>query len=154
MAKPLPVRVPSDDCVVTIDGDEYHPHEGEWVVILRGVSVGKINLLRRLNTMASKIAAVQGDTDENQRVAEIVGAADDDAITMLRDRIVAWSWTDGLGRPLPQPIDDVAVFDRLAQEELYYLVSLTKAESPDEQKNGSRPSPTISSGSARTRNRK
>ena len=151
--KPMPVRVPSDDCVITRDGMEYRLHEGEWIEVIRGQMVGQIQLGHKLARAAPSIAAVQGDEDETTQVLSIIGNAVDDAVALLRSRITGWNWTGMDGEPLPQPGDEPDVFSRLEVEELWYLVGALN-ETTAERGNDLRPSVNTFSATARPRGRK
>lgn len=136
MAKPLPRRVPCDDCIVTIDGELYALHEGEWVDILGDVKVGDLSAFRHLTELEDRLAAVAGDSDEEKRTLALTDEAWGSALDILRQRVVAWSWTDDAADPLPQPKADPAVFGRLRFEEVAYLLRALRRNTPAEAKNG------------------
>lgn len=147
--KPPPRIVPSDDCVVTVDGVEYHPHEGESVSIAPGYSVGDLQLQHELQALRVKLDAIAGDDDEGARQVAILDNSYTSAIEVLSARLLGWTWTDDAGDPLPQPHKAPSAFSRLRLDEIYYLIQAVKGETPGEQKNGSRPSRTSSSATAR-----
>ncbi len=154
MAKLKPRRIPSDDFVFTIGGEGYKLHEGEWVEVLPGLSVADLRLIQGVNALQDKLAASIGDTDEGVQTVVAMDESASQAIKLLQRRVVGWNWTDDQGEPLPSPVDNPKVFEELQLGELFYLVGLLVGEGPEERKNGSRPSRTSSSGSARPRSRK
>src|SRR3990167_390701 len=140
MAKPVARRISSDDCVVTSGGDEYRPHEGEWVEMIPGITLGELHALRQLREMGIKLAAAGGGDDEEAgKAVAVMDDAFSDTIRYLSRRIVSWNWTDDTGMAYEQPQDDPMVIRSLRPEELRYLVMPAEGESPTERKNGSRP---------------
>lgn len=136
MAKPKARRVPSDDCQVTIGGETYTPHEGEWVELLEGQTVAEISAAREFLDLQSKFDALQGEDDENRKVTALLDNAFTRLCSALAQRITAWSWTDDAGRPLPPPDGSPEPIKNLRTEEVYYLLSCSKGEPPAERKNG------------------
>ncbi len=65
-----------------------------------------------------------------ERDALFAGRRDDEPESAIRERgrrllalrILDWNWVDEAGQPLPLPKDDVAVFDRLLEHELDFLM--------------------------------
>lgn len=153
--KPVARRVPSDDCEVTDGAAVYRPHEGESVEVRAGIRVGELRRYRVLAELDVQILSVQGEDQAHVKQLQLMEGGMAEACAILADRIVGWDWTDDHGRPLPQPADDPTVFERLDLDEIRYLIAVARGESPGERKNGSRPSPTTSSGtpSRRTRRR-
>ena len=150
--RPEPVIVPSDDCVITRDGREYHIHRGEWVKAAVGMTLGQVRLIEKLTRLQSEMAAVEGDSDEDKQVVRLLSGTAGDAAAVLRGRIVAWNWTDSAGTPRPQPSEPGA-FDGLELEELFYLVAVLRNQAPAERSKDSRPSQTTSSATPRARSR-
>lgn len=132
MAKPPPIRFPSDDCPLTLSGQQEicYPHVGEWVELLPVMSVGELQQVIRF-----------------EREAERDGALDElfeSLCEALAGRITAWSWTDLRGRPLPPP-DSPAALKRLTSEELFWLLRVSRdGETETQRKNAGSGSPTIS----------
>lgn len=151
MVKPPTRQVPSDDCLVEVDGKEYNPHEGEWIKIIASFAVGHLKVIRHVAELQSQMDSLDDD-DEIKKVV-----LTDDVLSelteVLQGRIVAWNWTDNLNNPLPQPFGNPAAFRLLCLEEMMYLGNVIKGESPAEQGNGSAPSPTTSSATPRRRSR-
>ncbi|MDO8704082.1 MAG: hypothetical protein Q7J84_03970 [Sulfuricaulis sp.] len=145
MSKPLPRRIPSDDCAVSIDGAEYHPHEGEWVEMMTGMSLGEIKALERFRKASVEYQAAQGEPNETERILGIIDGAFTAICAMLANKIVAWNWTDLRGQPLPPPDGKPEVLERLNVEELMWLLAVAEGQSPSQRKNALPPSPTISS---------
>lgn len=148
MSKPEPVEIPSDDCVLTIGGRTFAPHEGEAIWAWPGMTVAEVRLLREMQTLQVKMATLEDeDEDGRRRIAEM-----DDAFRsvgpFLSARLSRWNWTDDSGRPYSQPGEDPAVFDRLRIEELAYLVAAINGQAQGQRKNVSRPSPITSSATA------
>ena len=144
MAKPLPKRVPSDDCAVLIDGAVYYPHEGEYVDVMPGMSVGELQSIEHLRRLGVEIQALEGEPDAQSRLLALLDPHYEELYRLLAARLVAWNWTDDRGRAIGPP-DDVANLRTLRPEELYYLLFAAQGETPGARKNGWRPSQTISS---------
>lgn len=145
MAKPTPRRIPSDACEVVGADGPYHPHEGEWVEIVGTLTVGDIMALSALERYGVALQAAQGEPDEAIQSVRIMDQYFRQTCEGLARRVVAWSWTDDLGRPLPQPAGNPEAFAALSPAELTYLIGLVRGEQPADRKNDSRPSPTTSS---------
>ena len=143
MAKPPTRQVPSDDCIVDIDGVEYHLHEGEWVKVVSSFAVGSLRIMRRMTELQSQMDALEDD--EQIRKVILMDDTVGELVDVLQRRIVEWNWTDDLDNPLPQPFHNPAAFQSLRLEELMYLALVVRGDSPDEQKNGSAPSQISSS---------
>lgn len=135
MAKPLPVEVPSDDLEITIDGETFTPHEGESVTLLRGMSVGAINAINQLMSIAPQIDAAAGEGNERARIVQISDQAFQQLCKAMAPRIVSWTWTDAAGRPLPQPDGTAGPLQALETEELAWLLSACKGETAGARKN-------------------
>lgn len=148
MAKPLPRRVPSDDCAVDLDGDTYYPHEGEWVEIVGVPSVAELQAFTALAALGQDLAVAEGEPDEAGQAAAAIDRHFTAVCAALAERIVAWNWTDMRGRELPSPDGNPAVFASLSTEELYYLTRVARGERAADRKNDSRPTVTTSSATA------
>ena len=144
MAKPKPTQVPSDDCVV-LDGDErLNPHEGEWVLAYCGYRAGDARMMRGLQELKAKMAAIEGDDDAGQQQMILTSDAFGEVIIALQDRIVAWNWTDDRGRPYPQPEEDPNVFHRLRIDEAIYLGMVVQKNNPKAEQVFTKPLPIAS----------
>lgn len=115
-----PKRVPSDECTVAVDGQTYHPHRDQWVELYAIQAVGE---QLAASAMAQHGAAINAATTDEDRTAA-AAAADasfDELCSYLADRIVAWTWTDLRGRPLPDP-GSPATYRRLQSDEITWLM--------------------------------
>lgn len=128
MAKPQPIRVPADDCLVTVGDEQYAVHEGEWVEVLPVLKARDMQALNALSTVGDRMAVAQGDANESVQVAEILDGAFADVAALLADRVRAWNWTDMDGMPLPQPYGRVDVITSLTTDEMFYLVTLVRGD--------------------------
>lgn len=153
MAKPPARRVPSDDYVVTVDGQDYAPHAGEWIDIIPGYTVGDMLDASRFQKLLDDRGSI-GD-DEPEAMAEWLTRADRvlvDLAASIDRRLVGWSWTDARGRPLPTPTADVIA--SLTWAELNYLLRAVRGQVAEaDRKNAGRPSRTTSSATASRRSR-
>lgn len=143
MSKPLPRRIPSDDCEIVEGEAVYRPHEGEWVELFAGMRVGDFAMLADLNQLDVRLAAVEGEDDETAKRIALNSDAMGQLKRMLAVRLVAWNWTDDSGHPMPQPTESGAI-DRLRLEELTYLATIMRGETPAEKKAGTNGSRTTS----------
>jgi hypothetical protein len=148
MAKPKPLRIPSDDCAVTVNGEACQPHEGEWVEIYSGMSVGEWRAFESIRRAGVDLLAAQGEPDEAARVTAIVEGQFGTLCEHLARRVTAWTWTDDRGMPLPQPDGTPGPLQALRSQELAWLIAVSQGETPAVRKNGSRPSRTTSSDTA------
>ena len=147
MSKPLAKRVPSDDCIVTVDGVDYALHEGEWVDVVPAFSTGDLRFMRKIVNLRTEVDAAEKPEDG------IVLTADtyEELIDILSRRLVAWNWTDDQGQALPQPNGNPVAFATLRLEELLYLSLVIRGESPGERKNALKPSRTSRSATRTSR---
>ena len=147
MAKPPTRQVPSDDCLVEVDGMEYKVHEREWVKIISSFAVGHLKVMRRVGELQSQMDSLE----DGEEIKKVILADDvmSELVEVLQGRIVGWNWTDDLGNPLPQPFGNPNAFKSLRLEEMMYLGLIVRGESPAEQGNGSAPSPITSSATRR-----
>lgn len=145
MAKPSARRVPSDDYEVEADGITYRPHEGEWVEVMPGITVGERMAYVGLARLGVTIQAAAGERDEYARLTEAAERYYEMVCASLARRVVAWNWTDQFGVPLPPPRDNPDVFRLIDETELNYLAAITRGETVTERKNALPPSPITSS---------
>jgi len=132
------VKVKSDECSISIGqviedgeitnpGTPYFVHQGEWVEILPVITVAEVMNISRLQNAASDTASL----DQNLS----------DLCKELAKRIIAWNWTDLMGEPMEQPFNRPDVLERLASEELMWLMTASSSqESADERKKDSKKS--------------
>ena len=135
MGKLAPVKVLSDDCEVKVAGETYNPHEGEWIMALRGLSVNEIRLMQRLQTVKVQIEALEGEANEDDEVVRLLVESFEPALNILKHRVTSWNWTDDASRPLAQPTEDPDVFSTLSVHEVWYLVAAVRGETAGEQGN-------------------
>ena len=136
-------RIKSDDCAINIgqvvrDGEVVNPgvphyiHENEWVDILPVMTVREVVNLSRLQVSGSDPGAL------GQNFTELCRE--------LSRRVIAWNWTDLMGKIIDQPYDRPDVLEQLSSEELLWLVSATtNQETSDERKKDSKKSASTSS---------
>ena len=136
-------RIKSDECSINIgqvieDGEIVNPgtpyfiHQNEWVEILPVMTVKEVVNLSRLQVSGSDPGVL------GQNFTDLCGE--------LSRRVIAWNWTDLMGKAIDQPYDRPDVLEKLSSEELLWLVSATtNQETPDERKKGSRQSVDTSS---------
>jgi hypothetical protein len=155
MAK-IPNRViPSDDCKVTVDGVDYFPHEGEQIAVRPKLPVSEYNTLARFYDLAGK-AQDSKSGDEQEATAAAAGAMFgqigelfEELCSILASYVLAWTWTDNDGEPLPQPKGRPEVIRELTDEELWYILGVAMGGSNKAQeKNGGEASLTTSSATA------
>lgn len=128
MAKPQAIRVPSDDCLVEVAGEQFAVHEGEWVEVLPIMKARDMQALNALGSVGDRMAVAQGDPTEALQISEILDSAFADVAELLAERVRAWSWTDMDGVPLPQPKGDPEVITQLTTDEMFYLVGLVRGD--------------------------
>ena len=129
------IVVQSDECAINIGqvvengeitnpGTPYYVHIGEWVELLPVMTVSEVMQISRLQNAT---------TDATE-----LGKNLSDLCNELSRRILAWNWTGLLGEELEQPHNRPEVLERLASEELMWLMSATgTGESADTRKKDS-----------------
>lgn len=160
-------RIDSDDCAIMIGrkivggkivdpGEAHYVHKGEWIEVIPVRSVSEYLSFNKL--LASNLPDISDavPTDEAGKAkeeaelmafTEALAAEFERLVGAVADRVVSWNWTDLEGNPLDQPFHNPKVIEKLSQDELNYLAgSLSRVETAAERKNGSEPSPTVSSG--------
>ena len=132
------IKVLSDECSISIGqviedgeitqpGTPYFVHQGEWVEILPVVTVAEVMNISRLQNAAADTA----NLDQNLSTL----------CRELSKRVISWNWTNLMGEKMEQPYDRPDVLERLASEELMWLMSAASGqESPDERKKDSKKS--------------
>ena len=132
------VKVKSDECSISVGqviedgeitnpGTPYFVHQGEWVEILPVITVAEVMNISRLQNAASDTTSL----DQNLS----------DLCKELSKRVIAWNWTDLMGEKMEQPYNRPDVLERLASEELMWLMSAASSqESADERKKDSKKS--------------
>jgi len=135
MAKPKARRIPSDDCAVASGGETYYPHEGEWVEIRPVASIAEVRALDGLRRLKVELDAAAGESDEAVRVLSIMDKHFGAVCESLARRMVAWSWTDDNGEPMPQPASQPKVLEQLKGDEILWLMNAAQGESGAARKN-------------------
>ena len=132
------MKVKSDECSINIGqviedgeitnpGTPYFVHQGEWVEILPVITVAEVMNISRLQNAASDTVGL----DQNLS----------DLCKELSKRVIAWNWTDLMGEKMEQPYNRPDILERLASEELMWLMSAASSqESADERKKDSKKS--------------
>lgn len=134
MAKKPPLKpVDSNSYEVEIDGEIYHPHEGETVTFRSKGSVEAMMLM-------SDIVAMSSDDENPTRIFEELkeNGIFYKLIEYLARNITSWTWTDQEGVPYENPpsFDTLKTLDFT---EIYWLMinqtGNKKPVSDDERKN-------------------
>lgn len=134
MAKAV-FRVDCGDFEVTIGGQTFRPHEGEWV---------DFNAIVPVEATLAFDRARQIEVGP-ETFAEYIDAAIAHVGVIVRD----WNWTDGDGDPLPLPRTDPEAGRRLSEMELGYLLRKhLEALAPSETEKKSAQSPLTTSSEA------
>lgn len=136
MAKPTPETIPSDDFELLENGETLKLHEGESVKVLRRRTVAELKAGYRLYRLGVELAALEGEPDGDERALARLDESRSDMLGALRGRIIAWTWTDDLGKPHPQPDGTDGPLLGLRIQELWYLIGLVNGEAPAEEKKG------------------
>lgn len=133
-AEALRRRVACDDYVFKLDGEEYHAHHGEYVVMKRKISQAGMATVTEFFAMASE-GIQTTDIAEVRRWNEVLW----EAAKVLADLILEWNWTDDDGTPLPEPHKAPEVIANLHVQELVWLIGqyYGPAEVPKNSSDGS-----------------
>ena len=111
--------VPSDGFVLTLDGIDYRPHQGETVTFRGRQSIGDALL-------AFKLQDIAGESD-TAKIAETL----ESFIDALSQRVVAWTWTNDEGEAYPSPPSKEDLRS-LSFEELGWLASGGTSVAPED----------------------
>lgn len=129
--KPPGRRIPSDDYTVVVDGEVYHPHEGETVWFTTFVSPRLFKSIQKFRELAVKENAIDSE-DPQERASQLAVLQDqayDELCGMLAQHVLRWDWTNEFGEPLPQPGGDPERIRALDALEINYLMStVTRGE--------------------------
>ena len=137
------IRVPADGCAVHIGrviregaildpGQDFYPHTGEWVEL---VPVNSIREFIAMGDVSGGSSVKAGDE------VRAMGEAFTRLCQEIARRVVRWNWTDPHdGTPLPQPYKRPDVIESLLDDEVIWLLSVTKGETQEARGNGSTPS--------------
>ena len=149
-----PIRIASDDCEVMVgrvivdgqimeEGEPHRVHEGEWVEILP------------VTSMRAWLGLGGAATDDEEADASLrasaIAANFGDICSSLAKQVTAWTWTDMVGDPLPQPFRNIEAIKDLATDEVIWLMNAAAREGTDELKNDDAPSQNGSGRAARSR---
>ena len=130
--KPMSRRIPSDDCLFTLDGESYAIHAGEWVDVFPVLTIADTQALTSLQAIGDQLAIAEGDSSA---LLSVMGTHFDTICAMLARRILAWNWTDMSGVPMPQPKGAPQVIADLSLDEMTYLIALVRGDAPADRKN-------------------
>lgn len=128
-------RIDSSDCIVypsrvieggvIVDqGEGFAVHEGEWVEIIP---------VRSLKENFGLLSLIKDDKQK-------IGSALIDICETLSKRITGWNWTDNNGEDLPNPHNKPEILHELTEDEIAWLMTAVKGETPGGRKNVSEPS--------------
>lgn len=118
--KALTRRVASDDMKMTVEGEDYYPHSGEYVVMLQKLSAaGMITVL--------EISSLQGQDMTDPEVAQRHAEVFRDACALLADVVMEWDWKGMDGKPYPQPRGKPRVIASLHLDEFTWLINQYQA---------------------------
>jgi|TARA_Y100000310_G_scaffold276879_1_gene294340 hypothetical protein len=123
--KVAPKRVPADDCIITVEGEEIAVHKGEWIEIIPVGTLRTYTALLRVQNLVLDDSDSQVLHDLCEEVAE---------------RVIAWNFTGLDGKNLAKPYQNARVIEGLTSEEVAWIVKILQGESPGERKKDSEPS--------------
>ncbi len=140
---PEAIRIPSDECTVTVGGKEYHVHRGQAVEIVGTRSVGEMKASWAFNRLSVEIDAVKVADDATDKAKDEANAKTmalledhyDGLLEWMAKRIVTWDWTGLNGLPLPIPDGTPGPLLALSPEELFYLMRILRGEGTADEKN-------------------
>lgn len=131
-AEPRGVVVPSDDCVVPVDGEPTYPHKGECIRVIRGRwTIEEVRVAGRLGAKQADIDALEeSDPGYATAVDLIFGGMVDDLQRIVARRVIEWDWTDAYGARMALPSEDPHVFNNVTIEELVYVFAACRGSNP------------------------
>lgn len=143
---PEPVRIPCDDCTVTIAGRAYHVHRGQSVWLMGLPSIREQRAIWAFNNLAVELDNVQpppfttpgeevsdeqrakilaealkAQRESNYQSSAIMDRAYQSLLEAMAARIVRWDWTDLNGNPRSALDGTTIPFEDLSDEEMYFL---------------------------------
>lgn len=106
-------RVASDSFVIVgPDGQEYHPHKGEWVLLRQHLTPAMMKCILRF--FGAKDAL-------NRETALAYADTTDEMVQMLAKVVLDWNWTGPDGQAYPKPSYEV-LSGTLSFDEVSWLV--------------------------------
>lgn len=157
--KPPLRRVPSDDCEVVVNGTTYYPHRGESLWFRGKAKLGQLKAdwsFRQVSRELDEVAPdprAEGESDEEflKRVAQahlegirITDAHYDEIVTWISERLVKWDWTGDDSKALPKLDGTTKPFQKLSDDEMFYIWRTLRGEGPAEVGEGAGGSPPSS----------
>jgi hypothetical protein len=144
--RPSNRRISNDDFVLTVNGVDHAPHQGEWIEVRPITSMADLAQITSIQIAWNEIQAIGSDPAQTVRSAELAQQVLDSLVSRFVRIITQWNWTDVMsGEALAQPAENEGAAVRgLSVDELQYLFILTAPEGTADRKNGSQPSPTAS----------
>ncbi len=147
------VRVPSDDCTISVGqvirdgvvvepGTEYRVHEGEWIEVLPIRTTAEWVAIAKITSGRAPVEGVSDEAAEEaaKEVLQSLGQTFDTLCLELSRRVVAWNWTGLMHEELEQPYNRPDVIAGLTNEEVMWLIGAAQGDTQDQRKNGLEPS--------------
>lgn len=137
--KPPDREIPLDDYALSVNGETYHPHEGEAIWLAPLDSVEMALETGRLTRFKVQLEAVQGDKDAELAAVGIMRDLLDDVAAFLGQHATRWTVTDARGEPCPQPDGTPEAAMKLGKGLLLFVFGVVaglQGESKADRKNG------------------
>lgn len=119
-------KISLDDFTTEVDGQEYHPHEGEYVEVIP---------IRQLSSLKNLMRLAQFNAEEFNLGDPKILDQYDGLTKYLSDVIFDWNLTDDGGDNLPRPFKNPEIIEKLSLEEINYLVAKLIGGRTDDSKN-------------------
>ncbi|MAH46922.1 hypothetical protein CMI37_13915 [Candidatus Pacearchaeota archaeon] len=132
-----PLRIDGGSCVVYIgrkvkgteiteQGEPVYPHKGEWVEI---IPVGSVQQVITLGEIMR-----EGKDTKSVELLEKIEPAFNELCELIAEKVMAWNFTDWMGKELPQPHGKPKVIASLTEDEVLWLLTCVQLESSGERK--------------------
>jgi hypothetical protein len=109
-------KVATDNFIFKLDGQDYHPHAGKWVIMKRKISSLGLATTLRFAAMARK--GISTDEEGAEEFSRLLM----ETAEVLADNVLDWNWEDEEGKPYQKPNGDPKTMAKLHVQELMYLV--------------------------------
>ena len=115
-------RIACDECPAIVGEELVYPHVDQWIDLIPLSTMGEMFTIGEYSRLIVDIAAAEGDEAETRALNRKLLGNYGEIHEMLANRILAWNWTDAIGRELGDPTDPKS-YRSLTQTEMWWLVN-------------------------------
>lgn len=137
MSKPGTVYIENcADCIVTVDGRQFTPHDGESITLRLGGTVEYLRVGADIQLIKAQLDALEGEPNGQGKQMALLMAKLDSLAPQIASLVKSWTWTDDDGKDMLLPSVDPKTLAKLRPEEYFYIFArATNAETKEARKN-------------------